>query len=66
MGDEWRVLEKNYYVMLYLMRSSMRVGKVAPGLWGPFTIVDFSGWSDQMTLDCTYASHTHTQRHIER
>jgi hypothetical protein len=32
------------------MGSSMRLGKVAPGLWGPWAIVDFSGWSDQMTL----------------
>jgi len=36
------------------MRGSMRAGKVAPGLWGPWTIVDFSGWSDQMTLDYNF------------
>ena len=40
--------------MMYLMRGSMRAGKVAPGLWGPWTIVDFSGWSDQMTLDYNF------------
>ena len=32
----------------------MREGKVAPGLWGPWTITDFSGWSDQMTLDYNF------------
>ena len=42
------------YTMMYLMRGSMREGKVAPGLWGPWTITDFSGWSDQMTLDCKW------------
>ena len=42
------------YTMMYLMRGSMREGKVAPGLWGPWTITDFSGWSDQMTLDYNF------------
>ena len=48
---EWTLIEKNYYTMMYLMASSMRPGaegRVAPGLWGPFTITDFSGWSDQV------------------
>ena len=47
-------LERYIYSMLYLQRASMREGKVAPGLWGPFSTTDFSGWSDQMTLDYNF------------
>jgi hypothetical protein len=47
-AGRWAALEEFYYTMMYLTRSSMRTGKVAPGLWGPFCITDFSGWSDQM------------------
>ena len=57
LGPEWTLIEKNYYTMTYLMGGSMRPGaegKVAPGLWGPWTITDFSGWSDQMTLDYNF------------
>jgi hypothetical protein len=50
--------------MRYLMGGSMRPGaegKVAPGLWGPWTITDFSGWSDQMTLDYNFVRYgTHS------
>jgi len=49
---EFPVLERYYYSMLYLQRASMRLGKTAAGLWGPFSTTDFPGWSDQMTLDC--------------
>ena len=31
---EWSAIERNYYTMAYLMRGSMREGRVAPGLWG--------------------------------
>ena len=52
--------------MMYLMGGSMRPGaegKVALGLWGPWTITDFSGWSDQMTLDYNFVRYdTHSDR----
>jgi hypothetical protein len=54
---EWRAIERNYYTMSYLMRGSMAVGKVAPALWGPWCITDFSGWSDQMTLDYNFEAN---------
>jgi hypothetical protein len=50
----WPDLERFYRVMMYLQRSSMRAGKVAPGLWGPFSTTDFPGWSDQFTLDYNF------------
>ena len=44
-------LQRFIDAMLYLQRGSMRVGKTLPGLWGCFSTTDFSGWSDQLTLD---------------
>ena len=54
LNQSYPILHQFVQSMMYLLRSSMRIGKVSPGLWGPFTVVDFSGWSDQFTLDYNY------------
>jgi hypothetical protein len=50
-GGAWGPLEAFYCAMVYLMGCSMRPGRVAPSLWGPFSTTDSPGWSDAMTLD---------------
>ncbi|GAX82137.1 hypothetical protein CEUSTIGMA_g9565.t1 [Chlamydomonas eustigma] len=53
----WAELERFYFAMLYLMRSSMAEGSVAPSLWGPFSTSDSPSWSDDMTLDYNFQAN---------
>ena len=52
--DEYALVQEWYYCMLYLLRSSTRVGAVPPGLFGPFSTTDIPSWGDQMTLDYNF------------
>ena len=51
---EYALVQEWYYCMLYLLRSSTRVGAVPPGLFGPFSTTDIPSWGDQMTLDYNF------------
>ena len=53
-GGEWAALEEYYCAMVYLLGCSMRPGRVAPSLWGPFSTTDFPQWSDARTLDYNF------------
>ena len=40
MGTDWAVLEGFYYGSHYIIGSAARVGRFAPGLWGPCAQAD--------------------------
>ena len=44
--------EKFWRTMNYLLGSSSREGKVAPGLFGPWIFSDAPMWEGDYTLDC--------------
>ena len=45
LGDGNQLLEGFWYGMQYLLGSTARSGKVAPGLWGVWTVVDAPNWN---------------------
>ena len=45
--EEFGIVREWYYCMLYLLRSSTRLGSVAPSLWGPFSTTDLPGWGGE-------------------
>lgn len=51
-GDEF--LEQYYYSSLYLLASSTRNNKFAPGIWGSFITQDYSGWGGDYHLNYNY------------
>lgn len=48
------LIEKFYYASQYILGSSSRTGKVAPGLYGPWITTDHSSWNGDYTLDYNY------------
>ena len=48
--EEFGIVREWYYCMLYLLRSSTRLGSVAPSLWGPFSTTDLPSWGDAYLL----------------
>jgi hypothetical protein len=51
---EFGIVREWYYCMLYLLRSSTRLGSVAPSLWGPFSTTDLPSWGDAYLLHTMY------------
>lgn len=47
-------LEEYYYSSLYLLASSSRKDKFAPGIWGTFVTQDFTAWSGDYHLNYNY------------
>lgn len=47
-------LENYYYSSLYLLASSTRKGKFAPGIWGPFIMQDQAAWGGDYHLNYNY------------
>ena len=43
--------------MMYLLRGSSVAGKVAPALWGPWSVSEDPGWGDEMTLDYNFEAN---------
>ena len=50
------VLQSWWYGANALLGSSMRVGSVSPGLWGPFIYNDDPGWHSDYTTDYNHES----------
>jgi alpha-L-fucosidase 2 len=48
------LLEKFFYGAVYLMGAGARAGKVAPGLYGPWTTSDTAEWSADYHLDYNF------------
>jgi len=49
-------LDGFYYSSLYILASSVRAGKVPPGLFGPWITTDRSKWTGSYTLNYNYES----------
>lgn len=49
-----KMLEKYYYTSQYLLGSSSRKDKFAPGIWGPFITQDSSLWGGDYHLNYNY------------
>lgn len=45
LDDQRQVLEAYWYGMQYMLGSTARPGKVAPGLWGVWAVTDSSAWN---------------------
>ncbi len=48
------LLEKFYYSAQYVIACASRIGKVAPGLYGPWVTTDHPSWNGDYTLDYNY------------
>lgn len=44
LGPTYSELEKFYYGMQYQAGSALAVGKMPPGLWGPWVTTPDPGW----------------------
>jgi hypothetical protein len=51
-GDPF--LERSYYTSQYIMASTSRTGKVAPGLYGNWVTTDAPEWNGDYTLNYNY------------
>ena len=50
------LLESYYYGSQYILGSSSRKGKIAPGLFGPWNTNDAAGWNGDYTLNYNFQS----------
>jgi hypothetical protein len=58
------LLEGWWYGSQYLFKSATALGKVPPGLWGPWvTGTEISAWNGDFTLDCEYRCSSSASSH---
>ena len=57
LGPSFKVLQDWYTTMMYLLRGATGDDKVAPALWGPWSVSDAPDWGDEMTLDYNFEAN---------
>ncbi len=50
------VVEKSYYVSIYILACCIRQGKVPPGLFGNWVTTDYPAWTGSYTVNYNYQS----------